>query len=225
MARILGIVCIVTLVFIAGCGKEQAVVDSKEAMLLAAIDAKFESPQAHFDLAKYYGDTGQWSKAAYEYAITVGFDPTNMPARAGHIKGLMMSNQQKQANELIGTYVASAGTEKAVIELAKSLRKESLPEFAFMVCERGLSLYPTSAPLHKELGYYYLAKDDKVMAEEYLRKSFEYDPYQSDVAGTLGRMGVKVQAPATVSKGKPVSEIEPKAIEPIQIEAAEEPKK
>ncbi len=225
MARIAFIVCIITLVFMASCSKEQAAADSKEAMLLAQIDAKFESPQAHFDLAKYYAETGQWSKSAYQYAITVGFDPTNMPARAGHIKGLMMSNQQRKANELIGDYVASAGSEKATVELAKSLRKEGLPEFSLMACERGLSLYPTSAPLHRELGYYYLAKDDKVMAEEYLRKSFEFDPYQADVAGALGRMGVKVQAPATVSKGKPVSEIEPKAIEPVQIEASEEPKK
>ena len=43
--------------------------------------------------------------------------------------------------------------------------------------------------------FYRARKGDQVRAEENLRRSFQLDPYQSEVAEELGRMGVMVQIP------------------------------
>ena len=48
------------------------------------------------------------------------------------------------------------------------------------------------------------AKGDKVMAEEYLRRSVQLDPYQPEVAEQLGRMGVAIQVPRKKESGKAV---------------------
>jgi Flp pilus assembly protein TadD len=60
---------------------------------------------------------------------------------------------------------------------------------------QALHLDPTLAKVHKQLGYYYLSKNDKVRAEEYLKRSFQLDPVQPEVAGELGRLGVEVRIP------------------------------
>jgi hypothetical protein len=43
-------------------------------------------------------------------------------------------------------------------------------------------------------------KGDKANAEVYLRRAFELDPYQPDVAAQLGKLGVQVQMPRKVPK-------------------------
>ena len=63
---------------------------------------------------------------------------------------------------------------------------------------QALHLEPNSAKVHKQLGYYYLAKNDKVRAEEYLKRSFQLDPVQPEVAGELGKLGVEVRIPHKV---------------------------
>ena len=53
---------------------------------------------------------------------------------------------------------------------------------------------------HKLIGYYYLSKNDKVRAREYLSRSFELKPNQSDVALTLGQLGVEIKIPQKTDK-------------------------
>ena len=54
--------------------------------------------------------------------------------------------------------------------------------------------------INKQLAYYYLLKKDNAIAEMYLRKTFELDPSQAEVAGELGRLGVQVQLPTKQAK-------------------------
>ena len=54
---------------------------------------------------------------------------------------------------------------------------------------------PNSAVIYKQMGLYYKNKGDIVRAEENLRRSFQLNPNQPEVAGVLGRMGVMVQIP------------------------------
>ena len=75
-----------------------------------------------------------------------------------------------------------------------------MDEYALVCYRQALGLSPNSAAIHKQIGYYYLSKKDMVLAEEYLRRSFQLDPYQPEVAGELGRMGVVVQIPRKVDK-------------------------
>jgi Flp pilus assembly protein TadD len=65
---------------------------------------------------------------------------------------------------------------------------------------QAIHLAPTSAKVHKQLGYYYLSKNDKVRAEEYFKRSFNLDPVQPDVAGELGRLGVEVRIPGKAER-------------------------
>ena len=65
---------------------------------------------------------------------------------------------------------------------------------------QAIHLAPTSAKVHKQLGYYYLSKNDKVHAEEYFKRSFNLDPVQPEVAGELGRLGVEVRIPGKVER-------------------------
>jgi Flp pilus assembly protein TadD len=89
----------------------------------------------------------------------------------------------------------------ALMTLGRSFQREGLDEFALESYQRAQSLAPNSAPIHKQLGYFYLAKNDRVRAETHLRRSFEIDPNQPDIASELGRMGVRVQVPPRKATG------------------------
>ena len=89
-----------------------------------------------------------------------------------------------------------AGTSaSASLRLGQAFQRELLDDYAVACYQQALGLAPNSAAIHRQIGYYYLSKTDKVRAEGYLRRSFQIDPYQAEVAGVLGRMGVVVQVP------------------------------
>ena len=54
---------------------------------------------------------------------------------------------------------------------------------------------PHLPEVNKQVGYYYLGKEDKVRAKEYFTRSFQLNANQPDVAGELGRLGVVVKVP------------------------------
>ncbi|KKK97910.1 hypothetical protein LCGC14_2648010, partial [marine sediment metagenome] len=58
-----------------------------------------------------------------------------------------------------------------------------------------LHLAPNSAKIHRQIGYYYLSRNNKVRAKEYLVRSFQLNPNQPEVSGELGRLGVAVRIP------------------------------
>ena len=79
--------------------------------------------------------------------------------------------------------------------MGKAFQSEGLGEYALSCYYQAMGLKPKSPEPYKLLGYYYLGDNDQVRAEENFRRSFELDPYQSDVSGELGRMGVIVGLP------------------------------
>jgi Tfp pilus assembly protein PilF len=84
--------------------------------------------------------------------------------------------------------------------LGLAFQKQLLDEYAFDCYMQALHLDPTSAKVHKQLGYYYLSKNDKVRAEEHFKRSFNLDPVQPEVAGELGRLGVEVRIPGKAER-------------------------
>jgi hypothetical protein len=60
---------------------------------------------------------------------------------------------------------------------------------------QALALDPESSLAFRHIGFYYLQKQDMGRAEQNLRQSFILDPYQPEVAGALGRMGIIVEVP------------------------------
>lgn len=164
--------------------------------LLNQIEAKYENPQAHYELGKLYQADGLWDKAEWHYNVALGFDPIHRQAQAAIVKLLAESGNGARSELSAEIYMNQAGTSaSASLRLGQAFQKELMDEYAVACYQQALALAPNSAAIHRQIGYYYLSKGDRVRAEEYLKRSFAIDPYQAEVAGVLGRLGVVVQIP------------------------------
>jgi Flp pilus assembly protein TadD len=98
-------------------------------------------------------------------------------------------------------YISQASVSaKHSLLLGRAFQSRGLDQYALACYKQAHNMAPNSVAINKQLGYYYLAKKDNANAEMYLRKTFELDPTQSEVAGELGRLGVQVQLPTKEAK-------------------------
>jgi len=170
--------------------------EQKKAELLKQLDQKFENPDAHFELGQLYQAEGQWAKAEYHYNVALGFDPAHRAAQAAMVKGLIRNGNTAKAQQYAKAYMNQVSIEAAAtLGLAQEFDKQDLDEYALACYQQALRLAPNSPEVNKQVGYYYLNKDDKTRAKEYLSRSFQLNPNQPDVAGELGRLGVVVKIP------------------------------
>jgi len=175
--------------------------DQEKIKLLRKIDRKFEDPELHFQLGRLYQADGLLSKAELEYSRTLGFDPVHREAQAALVKVLLDSGQTDKAGFTAELYIDQAsGSAAGSLKLGRAFQKQTLDDYALACYRQALVLAPNSAAIYKQMGYYYLAKGDKVQAADYLSQSFRLDPKQPEVAGELGRLGVKIQVPRKVDK-------------------------
>ena len=192
-------------VFVCGCqrfrnNKEEEIKltgsDLKKTQLLTQIDRKFESPEAHYELGKIYLINGLWEKALWHFDVALRFSPVHWPAEAAIVKTLLASGKDDRAALAAERCIsrARASAEASVI-LGQAFQAEDLGEYALACYRQALDLAPNSAALHKQIGYYYLGKGDMALAEQYLKQCFRLNPYQPEVAGELGRLGVIVEVP------------------------------
>ncbi|MCK5566017.1 MAG: hypothetical protein KAJ07_12290 [Planctomycetes bacterium] len=170
--------------------------NQEKAELLGKIERKYESPEAHYKLGKLYLADALWNKAEWEFNVALGFDPIHYRSQAALIKTLTVSGNAQRATFATEMYMNQAATsaERSLL-LGQAFQKESLDDQALACYQQALGLAPSSAALYRQVGYYYLSKGDRIRAEENLRRSFQLDPYQAEVAGELGRLGVIVQIP------------------------------
>jgi tetratricopeptide (TPR) repeat protein len=178
--------------------EEVGVVDTEQrkAELLQQIDAKYENPRAHYELGRIFHTDGLWSKAENEYRVAVAFDPILWDAEAALVKLFQDKGDLAKANSSGQNAMERASYSAAAsLGLAKAFQKEYLDEYALKCHSQALTLAPDSAEVYKHIGYYYLSKRDLGRAEANLRRSFELDPYQAEVAGELGRLGIIVEVP------------------------------
>ena len=175
-----------------------------KAELLEQIERKYESPEAHYQLGKLYQAEGRLDKADFEFRVAVGFDPVHFRAQAGLVKVLVDSGQKERADVVAELYTSqtAVSAQKSLL-LGKAFRDEDLKDYALNCYFQALGLDPESDEAYKLLGYHYLNEKDKVRAEEYFRRSFELNPYQPEVSGELGRMGVIISGPRTGSVSAP----------------------
>lgn len=213
MARIVVILMGAGLLILSGCDSllndksPQKEITSEEearkAELLAKIENKYENPEAHYELGKLYYADGMLDKADFEYRVTIGFDPVHYRAQAGVVRILTDQKETERARIVAEMYMNQAAVSaEASLRLGKAFQNEGLDEWAILCYQQAGDLAPNSAVVFKQIGYFYLAKGDQVRAEENLRRSFQLDPYQSEVAGELGRMGIMVQIPRKEADNK-----------------------
>jgi tetratricopeptide (TPR) repeat protein len=187
---------------VAGSGKvERIPAERKKAALLKTLDRKFENPQAHYELGQLYHAERLWMKAEYRYGRAISFDPAHREAQAAMVKVFFDSEDTAKAKIYADIYMNQvASSASGSYRLGFAFQKQLLDEYAFDCYMQALHLEPNSARVHRQLGYYYLSKNDKVRGEEYLKRSFQLDPVQPEVAGELGRLGIAVRIPPKTKK-------------------------
>jgi len=180
--------------------EETTIQQSPKAQLLEQIDRKYENPEAHYQLGKLAYAEGQLDKADFEYRVALGFNPVHYRAQAGVVKVATDQKQTERAQIIAELYISQAAVSApASVRLGKAFQNEELGAYALSCYYQATGLTPKSPEPYKLLGYYYLGEGDQVRAEENFRRSFELDPYQTNVAGELGRMGVIIGLPRTVN--------------------------
>lgn len=203
-AKLTGLVLVLSFLVI-GCGESEVSkippkgimgAHQRAQVLRSQIDAKYENPQAHYELGRIYHADGLWGKAEGEYHIAVGFDPVLWDAEASLVKLFLDKGDQAGSKEAAGIAIDRAGySADMLLGLAGAFQKEYLDDYALKCHSYALILAPESPDVYRHIGYYYLSKRNLDRAESNLRRSFELDPYQKDVAGELGRLGIIVEVP------------------------------
>jgi tetratricopeptide (TPR) repeat protein len=166
------------------------------------IDRKFDNAEAHYQLGKIYQGEGLLERADWEFTLALQFDPVMYKAQAAKVRvyqDMRRFDKSKLAAELYISQVAASAESSAM--LGRGFQQEGLDDYALTCYQQALARAPNSAALHKQIGFYYLGKNDLVRAEEYLRRSVQIDPYQPEVAEQLGRMGVVIQVPQGQNSG------------------------
>ncbi len=164
--------------------------------LLGRISVKYSDAQAHYELGKIYQFEGLWSQAESEYQTTLSLDPFHGDAQAAIVKVLISSGNTQKANSLAKSYFDKTSlSPMGSLKLALGFQDQGLDDYALKAYLQAVSLAPNSAPINREIGYYYLKKGDTAKAQDYFTRSIHYDPYQPDIAEELGKMGVEVKVP------------------------------
>ncbi|OHB59923.1 MAG: hypothetical protein A2167_00435 [Planctomycetes bacterium RBG_13_46_10] len=170
--------------------------DEKIALLNKQLNTKFENPDAHFELGQLYREQGNWKKAEYHYNIALDFDPAHRNSQAAMVKGLISNGYKAKAEQYARNYMnQTSGSALSSLELAGAFSRQQLDGYALLCYQQALRLGPDLPEVNKQVGFYYLNKNDEEHAKEYLSKSFQLNPNQPDVAGELGRLGVVVKIP------------------------------
>jgi tetratricopeptide (TPR) repeat protein len=182
--------------------------EQQEARLLKRINRRFEDPEAHFELGRLYQSQGRWDEAEYHYDIAFSFDPVYWPAQAAKVRVLQERGNMAEAEWSAQNYIGGevADSEERLLELGRAFQTQSLDKHALACYQQALRLAPDSAKVHRQIGYYYLSKDNKARAKEYFVRSFRIDPLQPEVAYELGRMDVLIRIPEKTKKNMKKSE-------------------
>ncbi len=168
----------------------------EKARLLSQIETRYENADAHYKLGKLHHADGLWEKAKWEFNVALGFEPMHNRSQAALVRTFLAGGQDAQAKLGAGMYINQAAVSpQASFLLGQAFQKEILDDYALTCYQQAMGMAPNSAVIHKQIGYYYLSRGDRARAEEYLRRSFQLDPYQPEVAGQLGRLGIRIQVP------------------------------
>ncbi len=170
--------------------------DIRKAEVLRELDRKWENPDAHYELGKLYHESADWSKAEWHYNIALGFKPSHRNAQAAIVKLQFDKGDNSKGDWAANNYMAQAASlPEQLLELGVAFEGQGLDNYALKCYQDALRIAPNLYTANRQLGYYYLARNNKDLAKDYFIRSFQLNPNQPDVAGELGRLGVAVRIP------------------------------
>ncbi len=165
-----------------------------EGALLGAIEDDFSNADLHYRLGRVYHQRSQAASAEFEYERALVFDPLHFDAQAALVKLWGDTGNKLRAEQEIDRYIDRAGTAKNLLGLGMAFHRQGLTEAAKRCYDLAIQRDPQDAQAYKQMGLYYLSRNDKANAGQMFAKSFELNPYQSDVAMELGRLGITVKS-------------------------------
>jgi len=169
--------------------------EKAKAQLLRRIDSRFTDPEAHYELGKIYQSEGLLIQADKEFNTALSFDPVHRKAQAARVKVLGDLRETTQAQQSAKFFMNQTSTSAtASLELGMAFQQGRLDDYALAFYNQAMNLAPTSARVHKQLGLYYLSKNDTDRGKDYLVRSFQINPNQPDVAKILGGFGIEVKS-------------------------------
>ena len=170
--------------------------EKTESQLLLELEKRFQNPQAHYELGRFYRRSQQWMRAEQHYNWALDFDPAHRAAQAGMVKMFVERGETAKGEQYANSYIRQAGNNGIEsTRLAWEFEKVGLDAYAERCFRQALAAAPDSYDVNKQIGFYHLGKGDTAKAKQYLQRSFELNPRQPDVAGALGRLGVVVESP------------------------------
>jgi tetratricopeptide (TPR) repeat protein len=170
--------------------------DIRMAELQKELKQKWENPTAHYELGQLYHAQGDWSNAKYHYNIALGFNSAYREVQAAMVKLHLNMGEKQSADLLANNYITQVvSIPEQVLALGTAFEKQGLDDYALKCYTSALQATPDSWQVNRQLGYYYLHKNDKEKAKEYFVRCFQLNSSQGDVAGELGRLGVAVRIP------------------------------
>ncbi|MCX5634794.1 MAG: hypothetical protein NTW55_02985 [Planctomycetota bacterium] len=175
-----------------GCSETE----QRKVQLLNKVDSRAEMPEDNFELGQIYENQGKWALSIYYYDLSLRFYTSQREAQAMAVKSVNDSGNAAGAKEAADRAIGQVSRSAAEsLGLAVAFQKLSLDEYAMACYMQALTLAPNSSRTNMKMGYYYLSKNDKQRAKEYLARSFQINPGQWEVADELGRLGVPVRIP------------------------------
>ena len=170
--------------------------EDQKIKLLKQIERKFENPKAHYALGQLYQEEGLWDRAEWEYNRALAFDPVHYKTQAAMVQLLKEKGDAERAAIIADMYMSQASVSaKHSLLLGRAFQGVGDEDYALSCYLQAVTLAPNSVAVNKQIAYYYLAKKDTIKAEQYLRRTFQLDSTQAEVAGELGRLGVEVKIP------------------------------
>jgi Tfp pilus assembly protein PilF len=199
------------IILFTGCNNQQTTqgpvkvvsTQDRKTQLLKSLDKKFEDPKSQYELGRIYHSEGKWSDAEWRYNQALTMKPGYREAQAAMVKLFIDSHDTAKSKNYASIYMqqVSANADQS-LELAMAYQELELDQYALACYDNALRLAPNSANVHRQLGFYYLKKNDKQKAKEHLIQSYQLYPNQSDVAYELGKLDVTLSQPQETKKPK-----------------------
>jgi uncharacterized protein HemY len=170
----------------------------QEQFLLSLVERNYQDPEAHYQVGEYYHSRQQWDKAQDHLELALNFAPSFRKCQVALIQMLLDKGDRQAADRTVNKFYRQlSNSPLEMVSLAKAFAGGGLDSYAQACFTEATKVSPPSALAFKELGFYWLGKNDVTKAKLSLIRSFEVDPGQADVAGALGELGVVVAVPRT----------------------------